>query len=149
MIRADISHQSKLAGMRIESDHVHKLLHNDSAMSFNTDIWSLDVSPTSMLSLTAQWIDCDFKLKVLLHSQEFTSSHTSLAISQAFTDMLDKWIIDRSTVHAVVCDITRNMAKAMTDSDIMSLPCLAHSLQLAVNEGILHLLSHLLRSSGH
>uniref|UniRef100_A0A671P1N0 BED-type domain-containing protein n=1 Tax=Sinocyclocheilus anshuiensis TaxID=1608454 RepID=A0A671P1N0_9TELE len=119
------------------ADHVHKLLHNDSAMSFTTDIWSSDVSPTSMLSLTAQWIDCDFKLKVLLHSQEFTGSHTSLAISQAFTDMLDKWKIDRSRVHAVVRDNARNMAKAMTDSEIMSLPCMAHSLQLAVNEGIL------------
>lgn len=123
------------------ADHVHELLYNDSAISFTTDIWSSNVSPTSMLSLTAQWIDRDFKLKVLLHAQEFTGSHTSLVISQAFTDMLDRWKIDRSRVHAVLSDDTRNMAKAMTDSDIMSLPCMAHSLQLAVNEGILSQLS--------
>ncbi|KAI2647742.1 Zinc finger BED domain-containing protein 4 [Labeo rohita] len=77
-------------------------------MSFTTDIWSSDVSPT-----------------------KFTGSHTSLAISQAFTDMLDRWKIDRSRVHTVVRDNARNLAKAVTDSNIMSLPCMAHSLQLA------------------
>ena len=40
------------------STHVHKLLATDiSNFSFTKDIWSSDVSPTSMLSLTAQWID--------------------------------------------------------------------------------------------
>lgn len=88
----------------------------------------------SMLSLTAQWIDCDFKRKVLLHALEFTGSHTSLVISQAFTGMLDRCKIDRSRVHAVVRDNVRNMAKAMMDSDIMSLPCMAHSLHLGCQQ---------------
>ncbi len=42
------------------------------------------MSPTSMLSLTAQWIDTDFKLqKIVLHSEEFRGSHTAVAISEA------------------------------------------------------------------
>lgn len=40
------------------STHIHELLATDiAALSFTTDIWSSDVSPTSMPSLTAQWIN--------------------------------------------------------------------------------------------
>lgn len=64
--------------------HVHELLATDiAALSFTTDIWSLDVSPTSMLSLTAQWIETDFKLQKIA-KQEFRGSHTAIAISEAF-----------------------------------------------------------------
>ncbi|KAL1277085.1 hypothetical protein QQF64_023758 [Cirrhinus molitorella] len=86
----------------VVSTNVHELLATDiAALSFTTDIWSSDVSPTSMLSLTAQWIDTDFKLqKIVLHSQEFRGSHTAVAISEAFANMFDTWRIDRSKVHA-------------------------------------------------
>ncbi|XP_073671353.1 zinc finger BED domain-containing protein 4-like [Paramisgurnus dabryanus] len=121
------------------STNVHELLATDiAALSFTTDIWSSDVSPTSMLSLTAQWIDTDFKLqKIVLHSQEFRGSHTAVAISEAFANMFDTWRIDRSKVHAVVSDNARNMAKAMEDSNLKGIRCMAHTIQLAVNEGLL------------
>ena len=66
----------------VVASHVHELMASDiTAISFTTDIWSSDVCLTSMLSLTAQWIDTDFKLqKILLHSQEFRGSHTATAI---------------------------------------------------------------------
>lgn len=53
--------------------HVHEHIAADiSKISFTTDIWSSNVSLTSMLSITAQWLDADFQLqKILLHSQEF------------------------------------------------------------------------------
>ncbi|XP_061129317.1 zinc finger BED domain-containing protein 4-like [Syngnathus typhle] len=123
----------------IVATHVHKLLASDiTAISFTTDIWSSDVSLTSMLSLTAQWIDKDFKLqKILLHSQEFRGSHTAAAISDAFTNMCDTWHIDRSKVHAIVSDNARNMTKAIEDSQLKGIRCMAHTLHLAVNEGVL------------
>lgn len=96
------------------------------------------MSPTSMLSLTAQWIDTDFKLqKIVLHSQEFRGFHTAAAISEAFAKMFDTWRIDQSKVHAIVSDNARNMAKAMEDSDLKGIRCMAHTIQLAVNEGLL------------
>ena len=54
----------------IVATHIHELLARDmAAISFTTDIWSSDVSPVSMLSLTAQWIDKDLNLiKAMLHS---------------------------------------------------------------------------------
>lgn len=119
--------------------HVHELMSTDrQTLSFTTDIWSSDVSPTSMLSLTAQWIDSDFKLQnILLHSREFVGSHTAAAISDALSTMFDTWHIEKSNVHVIVRDNARNMIKAMEDSGLNSIPCMAHTLQLAVNEGLL------------
>ncbi|RXN15512.1 zinc finger BED domain-containing 4-like protein [Labeo rohita] len=119
--------------------HVHELMTTDiSALSFTTDIWSSDVSPTSMLSLTAQWINAEFKLQnILLHAQEFVGSHTAAAISDALANMFETWNIDKSKVHVIVRDNARNMIKAMYDSGLKSIPCMAHTLQLAVNEGVL------------
>ncbi|KAJ8396465.1 hypothetical protein AAFF_G00017710 [Aldrovandia affinis] len=51
--------------------------------------------------------------------------------------MLQRWNIDKTRVHVVLRDNARNMAKAMTDGNLASLPCLAHTLQLAVHEGLL------------
>ena len=58
--------------------HVHKLLDRSvNDISFTTDIWSSDLNQTSMLSLTAQWIDESFEMKrAVLHAQEFPGSHT-------------------------------------------------------------------------
>ncbi|XP_034096541.1 zinc finger BED domain-containing protein 4-like [Gymnodraco acuticeps] len=123
----------------VVANHIHELLATDiTAISFTTDIWSSDVSITSMLSLTAQWIDKDFKLqKILLHSQEFRGSHTAQSISLTFANMFDTWHIDRPKVHAIVSDNARNMTKAIEECNLSGIRCMAHTLQLAVNEGVL------------
>ncbi|XDV11792.1 hypothetical protein PO909_000627 [Leuciscus waleckii] len=54
-----------------------------------------------------------------------------------FEKMLQHWGIDRSRVHVVLRDNARNMVKALNDINLASLPCMAHTLQLAVNEGLL------------
>ena len=44
--------------------HLHDLLAMGvTAISFTTDIWTSDISPMSMLSLTAQWVNEDFVLR--------------------------------------------------------------------------------------
>lgn len=122
----------------IVATHIRELLACDiAAISFTTDIWSSDVSPVSMLSLTAQWIDKDFNLvKAVLHSQEFAGTHSASAISEAFEKMFQTWKIDKTRVHAVVRDNARNMTKAMMDSGLASFGCMAHTLQLAIHDGV-------------
>ena len=120
--------------------HIQNLMKDDKIVSigFTSDIWSSSVSPMSMLSLTAQFIDDKFELKrVVLHSQEFPGSHTADAIAKAFTDMFQAWGIPKGKVHVILRDNASNMAKAMKDAGLPSLPCMAHTLQLAVNEGVL------------
>ncbi|XP_053181398.1 zinc finger BED domain-containing protein 4-like [Scomber japonicus] len=118
--------------------HVEKLIADATSISFTTDIWSSSVCQVSMLSLTAQWLDKDFVLKKsVLHSQECRGSHTAEAIASAFEGMFETWTIPKENVHVVVRDNARNMAKATSEFGVPSLPCMAHTLQLAVNGGAL------------
>jgi len=75
--------------------HVEGLLREDSpSISLTEDIWSSDVSPISLLSLTSQWIDRDFKLRAaVLHAQELRSSHCAAALVQKYNNMLQVWQI--------------------------------------------------------
>lgn len=119
--------------------HIHTLLSkNVTDISFTTDLWSSDVSPLSMLSLTAQWIDENFELRrATLHAQECPGSHTSANIAHALEGMLVRWNITKDTVHVILRDNARNMAKAVEDCGLNGLGCMAHTLQLTVNEGLL------------
>lgn len=91
-----------------------------------------------MLSLTAQWLDPDFALnKAVLHSQECRGSHMAQAITCAFEKMFEMWKISKEKVHVVVRVNACNMAKATSEFGVPSLPCMAHTLQLAVNGGAL------------
>lgn len=83
--------------------HIHMLLgKNVTDISFTTDIWSSDISPVSVLSLTAQWIEENFEMKrVMLHGQECPGSHTSAAIARALESMFIRWNITKDMVHAV------------------------------------------------
>ncbi len=123
---------------QIVYSHINSLLHeNLTAVSLTTDIWSSSVSPMSMLSLTAQWITEDFeKRQVILHSQEFPGSHTAEALVAKYKDMLQAWNIPEEKVHVVLRDNAKNIAKAMRDCNLRSVPCMAHTLHLVVHEGV-------------
>jgi len=88
----------------------------------------------SMLSLTAQWVDDNFEMnRAVLHVQEFPGSHTGVAIAGAFDSMFATWKIEKDNV---LRDNARNMQKAM-EYGVKSLGCMAHTLQLAVHDGVL------------
>ncbi|XP_050959034.1 zinc finger BED domain-containing protein 4 [Labeo rohita] len=118
--------------------HIHSLLQTSSAFSFTTDIWTSSVSPVSLISLTSQWIDESFTpQRAILHAKQLRGSHTSQAIVHVFEEMLQTWGIPKTLVHVVLRDNAKNMIKAMNDAGLPSLPCVAHTLQLAVHEGLL------------
>ncbi|KAJ8380963.1 hypothetical protein SKAU_G00017410 [Synaphobranchus kaupii] len=51
--------------------------------------------------------------------------------------MLNTWGIDKQQVHVILRDNARNMKKAMDDMGVLSVGCIAHTLQLVVHEGLL------------
>lgn len=119
-------------------DNLQGLLSDVTAIAFTTDIWSSDVCPMSLLSLTAHWIDLNFDSKrAILHCRQFRGSHTAEHIKQAIEEMLNAWEIDKQRVHVILRDNARNMKKAMEDLGVPSMGCVAHTLQLAVHEGLL------------
>lgn len=63
--------------------------------------------------------------------------HIATAICEAFETMFGQWNITKERVHVVLRDNARNMAKAMEECGVASLGCMAHTLQLAVNEAVL------------
>ena len=130
----------------VVATHIHKMLDSSvNDISFTTYIWSSDVSQMSMLSLTAQWIDDNFEMRrAVLHAQEFAGSHTGTAIASAFDCMFAQWKIPKENVHVVLRDNARNMQKAMDECGVKSVGCMAHTLQLAVHEGVLSQRSWLL-----
>ena len=72
--------------------HIYELLAMGvTAISFTNDICTSDVSPVSMRSVTAQWIDEDFVLEESRIAQECAGSHTAAAISMAFENMFETW----------------------------------------------------------
>lgn len=57
-------------------------------------------------------------------------------ICQAFDTMLAHWSTTKDQVHVLLRDNARNMIKTMEECGLASLGCMAHTLQLAVNEAV-------------
>jgi hypothetical protein len=118
--------------------HILEMVKDVKALSFTTDIWSSDVSPVSLLSLTAHWLDESFvPHSAMLNAKNFRGSHTSDAIAATLKEMLDKWQIPLDKVHVILRDNASNMRKAMDNMKVRSLGCVAHTLHLVVIEGLL------------
>ncbi|KAI7814064.1 putative zinc finger BED domain-containing protein 4-like [Triplophysa rosa] len=120
------------------SSHVADQLKDVKSLSFTTDIWSSDVYPMTLLSLTAHWVNSGYALQsAVLHAKELRGPHTSSVISASIKEMMDGWKIPLSKVHVILRDNASNMKKAIKDLGVPSLGCVAHSFQLVINEGLL------------
>lgn len=63
--------------------------------------------------------------------------HTVEYIAAQVHSMLKEWDIVPERVHVVITDNASNMTKAMRDASLPQFGCFAHSLQLAINDGLL------------
>ncbi|XP_076844397.1 zinc finger BED domain-containing protein 4-like [Brachyhypopomus gauderio] len=108
-------------------------------LSFTTDIWTSDVCPMSLISLTAHWIDRDTYglCCAVLQVKKCRGSHNRATIAASITEMLNHWGISLAKVHVIIRDNASNMKAAMQDMSVSNLGCFAHSLQLVVNEGLI------------
>jgi len=107
-------------------------------VSFTTDTWTAQTTTTSFMNLTAHWIDDSFARKsAILHCEKFDGQHTGGRLAEAILTMMNKWKIDKQRVHLVLRDGATNIVKAMRDADLPSVSCFAHTLQLALHDGIL------------
>ena len=119
-------------------EEVSKLISGDeSVVSLTTDIWSCSSNDTSLLSLTAHWIDQSFtKVSAVLHAQALEMAHTGQYIAERISSMLEVGI-PQERVHLVISDNASNMVKAMHEASLAHFGYFTHSLQLVVKDGLL------------
>lgn len=116
---------------------VSQLLASTKYVSITTDIWSSGYCHHSFMSLVAHFILTDsFERKsVMLSCWKFDESHTAANISSNILPHIQSWDIEEKLV-CVVRDNAANMVAGMREAQLPSLPCLAHTLQLIIKDGI-------------
>ena len=117
---------------------ITELIQSAKYISLTTDIWTSTNCHHSFLSLTAHFIVCPSmeKKDVMLTSWLFDESHTGANISSAILSRMQSWEIEEKVV-CVVRDNAANMVAGLNIANVASLPCLAHSLQLIIKDGVL------------
>ena len=75
-------------------------------------------------------------LDVMLSAWQFDESRTGANISGAILSRLQEWEIEEKVV-CVLRGNTSNMVSGLNIANITSLPCLAHTLQLIIKDGVL------------
>ena len=117
---------------------ITELLQSAKYISLTTDIWTSTNCHHSFLSLTAHFIVCASMKKkdVMLTSWLLDESHTGANISATVLSRIQAWEIEEKVV-CVVRDNAANMVSGLNIANLTSLPCLAHSLQLIIKDGVL------------
>jgi hypothetical protein len=106
-------------------------------ISFTSDMWTSSSSNESFLSLTAHWItgQC-VRMSAVLSVKHFVGRHTGDLIRISLLEILSQWSLSSASYHALVHDNGANMVKAVRDSELLSISCFAHSLQLCIKDAI-------------
>ena len=88
--------------------------------------------------LTGQWLDEDFNYKsAMLNARHFPGRHTVGLIESNFNIMLGEWSIDNSRIQMLVRDGVSNIALGARLSELDSIHCFIHQLQLCIESSIL------------
>lgn len=104
-------------------------------INFTTDIWSNPTKICSLLSFTAHFIMKSQRLKVVLGVNVLEEDHTGSYISQKLIELVDSYNI-RKKIHMAIRDNAANMNCSTRIAEFSTLRCIAHSLQLVIQDVI-------------
>lgn len=113
---------------------VNDLICQAQWISFTTDIWS-NPKTCSLLSFTAHFIMGSQRLKVVLGASVLEEDHTGSYISQKLIELVENYNI-RNKIHVAVRDNAANMRCATYIAEFSALGCVAHTLQLVIQDAI-------------
>ena len=106
------------------------------SLALTSDIWTSRATQ-AYVTITAHYITEDWRIQsYVLCTCEMPEKHTGVNIATRLREVAEMWNIDDKHVSAVVTDNASNMSVAVDILEWNHLPCLAHTLQLAVNKGL-------------
>ncbi|KAM4557777.1 E3 SUMO-protein ligase ZBED1-like [Odontesthes bonariensis] len=111
-----------------------KLASADVALT--TDCWTA-LTTESYITVTCHYIEEDWQVKsAVLLTESFSDKHTADNLAEKLKESVDDWGL-AGRVAACVHDNARNIVAANDPTRVswQSLPCFAHTLQLAINDG--------------
>ena len=116
---------------------VRGMLANVNFFCLTTDMWT-SRSNDGYISLTCHFIDKEFNLCYKnLQTQHFPGTHDHTHISEALFTAASEWCINMSQqVVTFTTDSGSNIVKALSEMDLLRLPCAGHTLNLAVQKGL-------------
>lgn len=105
-------------------------------VAITSDIWT-STATEAYITVTAHFIDEDWNLvSRVLSTKAMPERHTGLNIADRIRETLEEYKIPTNLVSGIVHDNASSMATAVAELEIGHVPCFAHTLQLAVNEGL-------------
>ena len=114
---------------------LHQMIENQEFLSLTTDIWT-SRARDGFISLTGHFIDSNWnRVSVVFNVREFNERHTAVNISDTMRSMINEWDLEYKVL-ACTRDNGANIVAALNILDILAIPCLAHTLQLIIHDGI-------------
>lgn len=108
-------------------------LSKTARMAITTDAWT-SLTTESYITLTCHYIAEWEMHSAVLETRNFDERHTAVNIANYLKDATEQWLSSSDKVIACVHDNASNMVLANRGL-WESVPCFAHTLQLAINEG--------------
>ena len=113
------------------------MIGEQDVIATTADIWTSSSNMNAFLSLTAQFIDKNFKRKILvLATRHFPETHSSENIAQVFRYILQSWGMETQQISMCITDNAANMKKAFLSAGVENGSCAIHTLQLFINDGL-------------
>jgi len=115
---------------------IQKPLEQTSHCVVTIDLWTSGHQQHAYAALTVHFVDGEFKFRPrCLQTMEITQDHIAESLKEVLTDMLHRWKIN-SKVCGAVADNASNMVNTFRLLGIQHFPCIAHTLQLAIQRGL-------------
>lgn len=112
------------------------LFQPTTAVSLTADGWTSQNNQHHFYAITAHFIDENTVLQnVLVDCIHYENRHTADNISKMLKDVLCEWGLQNNVI-AIVTDNASNMLKAVRNLGWRQVRCTAHSLNLAVSNGL-------------
>ena len=115
---------------------VEKQLGAVDKCTMTTDLWTAQHQQRAYISFTVNSVDNDFKLQSrCLQTLEIPQDHDANSLKEVLPSMFQSWNISEKVCGATT-DNCGNIVNAVGLLGIEHMPCVAHTLQFSINDGL-------------